>query len=115
MHEEKDANLHKMSQLIVRLERNVQDMYGDPRAVTNEEFFKAAQALEAKVAKASEVLTDRRTELLQQNAGEFQESLNFLEEKIAKVEAALRMIDAGAASVQAITELLNPLHQIFGI
>ncbi|NJL71595.1 MAG: hypothetical protein HC888_08245 [Candidatus Competibacteraceae bacterium] len=89
-------------------------MYDNPRAETDDAYFKSAEELERYAGLASKALQTQSTQNFQE-AKELTENLDDLEDKVAKIEQALVIVENTAGAIQAASEVVVALRRIFGI
>ena len=106
--------LHALTAVVLRAEKAAQAMYENPKAQDDDAYFKSAEELERYAGLASKALQTQNTQQFQQDTA-LAEHLDDLEDKVARIEQALAVVENAAGAIQAVSEVVASLRHIFGL
>ncbi len=110
-----NSNIHILSEFVERLEDQVEAMYDNPLAHSDRAYLDKAHELSATVGKASAAVQTMKTGQLNQFADGFETNIDDLNDKLATLETAVKVVEDGAAGIQAATEVIIAVRNLFGI
>jgi hypothetical protein len=110
---EESDKLHELNALLLRAEKAAQAMYANAN-IEDDDYFRSAEELEATVGQASQALKQRATEFMQED-NRLAIHMDELQDRVATLENAVKMVENVAGGIQAATQLIVSLRSIFGI